>query len=181
MVATGSFTAEDLARLEDGAARYDLIRGELIKLNPAGFRHGNLAAAFAQYLRDFVRREHLGVVVGAETGFRLGPDTVLGPDAAFVRSDRLPPESEWDAFLPLAPDLAVEIVSPSDRATYVMDKVMEYLDAGVRMVWIVEPRRRTVTIYRADHAARVLTEADALDGEDVLPGFSLPVAEFFAT
>lgn len=179
MVATGSFTVEDLARLDDGAARYDLIRGELIKMNPAGFRHGNIALRIGRYLDEFVEKNRLGMAAGAETGFKLGPDTVLAPDAAFVRTDRLPPESDWDGFIPVAPDLVVEIVSPSDRARYVMDKVMEYLDAGVRLVWIVEPRRRTVAVYRADHAGRVLTKSDTLDGEDVLPGFSLAVSELF--
>ncbi|MBI2756222.1 MAG: Uma2 family endonuclease [Chloroflexi bacterium] len=116
---------------------------------------------------------------GAETRFLLarGPDVVLGPDAAFVRTERLPPEAERDGFLALAPDLVVESVSPSDRAGYVQDKIMEYLDAGVRLVWLVDPRRRTVTEYQADGTARVLRETDRLGGGDVLCEFNVPIAD----
>lgn len=181
MATTGLMTAEDLARITDDDCRYDLIRGELIRMAPAGGRHGNLAANIVGPLWAHVAQEQIGNVYIAETGFLLArdPDVVLAPDAAFVRSDRLPPEEEQDGFLPLAPDLAVEVVSPSDSSDYVTDKVMEYLDAGTSLVWVVQPRRRIVTVYTPDHIGRVLGEADELDGGDVLPGFRLPVTAIF--
>lgn len=173
-------TVEDLAQLSD-ECRYDLIRGELVTMTPAGFGHGNFALAIGADLKQYQRSSGLGRAVGAETGFILArdPDVMLAPDAAFVLHDRLPSRDEWGPFLELAPDLAVEVISPGDRARYVADKVMEYLDAGVRLVWLIDPIRETVTVYSSDRTARILTITDELDGGDVLPGFSVPVAQIF--
>ncbi|MDQ6670841.1 MAG: Uma2 family endonuclease [Chloroflexota bacterium] len=177
-------TADELAALEGDGYRYDLLRGELIRVSPAGFEHGRIAARIAARLVVFLESHpELGVAVGAETGFRLArnPDTVLGPDAAVVGHDRLPPSANRSGYLELAPDLAVEIVSPSDRWTTVTDKVDAYLAAGVRLVWVVEPSRRTVRIYASDHAERRLrADSDAvLEGDSVVPGFSLSLADLF--
>jgi Uma2 family endonuclease len=182
MTTRAMMTADQLLELSaTSECRYDLIRGELIEMSPAGARHGRIAATLARLVGNFVAEYGLGVVFAAETGFILTqqPDTVLGPDAAFVRSDRLPPDEEQDGYLRLAPDLAVEVISPSDRAGQVSDKVAEYLDAGVRLLWVIEPRRRIVTAYTPDRHALILREHDELDGGDVLPGFHLPVAELF--
>lgn len=181
MATTTLMTVEDLARIGDHEGRYDLIRGEPIRMAPAGWPHGKISLRIGRALLDHVEHERLGEVCGAETGFVLArdPDVVLAPDAAFVRADRLPPEEEQEGFLPLAPDLAVEVVSPSDSSDYVTDKVMEYLDAGTSLVWLVQPRRRIVTVYTPDRIGRVHGEEDELDGGDVLPGFRLPVAEIF--
>jgi Uma2 family endonuclease len=178
-------TADDLASLEGDGYRYDLVNGDLIRVSPAGFRHGRLAAELARRLGNFVaERPQLGVVVGAETGFRLSrnPDTVLSPDAAFVRSDRLPPANAQSGFLELAPDLAVEIVSPTDRWTTVTAKVDAYLAAGVRAVWVVEPGPRAVRVYSAEGAEQRLRadRDDVLQAEAILPGFRLPLVELFA-
>lgn len=125
------------------------------------------------------------MVVGAETGFRLArdPDTVLGPDAAVVRPNRLPPPAEQGGYLELASDLAIEIVSPSDRWTTVSDKVDSYLAAGVLLVWVVEPAARAVRVHTPAGAERRLRaeDRDVLAAEPVLPGFHLPLAELFAT
>lgn len=172
-------TADALEQLEDDGCRYDLIRGELYQMAPAGGEHGAISAEIAYHISSFVRPRSLGPVYAAETGFRLADDTVLAPDAAFVRAERLPPLAERRGFLRVVPDLVVEVVSPSDRARYVSDKVLEYLEAGVRLVWLVEPIRQTVTVYAADRTARVLRVGDTLDGGEVLPGFSLPLAELF--
>src|SRR5260370_770858 len=157
--------AGDLANLEGDGYRYDLLEGDLIRVSPAGFRHGRLAAEIARRLGNFLAQHpHLGVVVGAETGFRLtrDPDTVLGPDAAVVRTDRLPRPEAQVGFLELAPDLAVEIVSPTDRWTTVSGKVDAYLAAGVRLVWGFQPGPRGARMYppeatahrpHADHTA----------------------------
>ena len=183
VVATG-VTADDLATLSDDGYRYDLLEGNLIRVSPAGFRHGRLAAEVVYRLRAFLANDpDFGVVVGPETGFRLArdPDTVLGPDAAVVRRDRLPPAEQQTGYLELAPDLAVEIVSPSDRWTTVSDKVEAYLAAGVRPVWVFEPSRRAVRVYTPERERRLRADrGDALDGGDVLPGLRLPLAELFA-
>ena len=177
-------TADELAALEGDGYRYDLLKGDLIRVSPAGFDHGRLAARIAARLVVFLdSHPELGVAVGAETGFRLArdPDTVLGPDAAVVRRDRLPPSADHRGYLELAPDLAVEIVSPNDRWTTVTGKVDAYLAAGVRLVWVIEPTRRTVRVYTSDGAERRLQAGtDALlEGDDVLPGFRLSVADLF--
>lgn len=179
-MSTTLMTAEELARLPDDGHRYDLIRGELICMAPAGGEHGEIASELGAELRDFVRAHKLGRTYGAETGFLLArnPDVVMGPDAAFIRADRVPPRSLRCGYVPVAPDLTVEIVSPWDRRRDVMRKVEAYLVAGVRLVWVIDPRRR-VTAYRAGGTTRVFTEQDDLDGEDVLPGFRLPVTEIF--
>jgi Uma2 family endonuclease len=177
-------TAEDLDSLEGDGYRYDLLEGDLIRVSPAGFRHGRLAAEIARRLGNFLA-EHpqLGVVVGAETGFRLNrdPDTVLGPDAAVVRTDRLPAAQAQAGFLELAPDLVVEIVSPTDRWATVSGKVDAYLAAGVGVVWVIEPGPRAVRVYSAESAEQRLhaDRGDVLRPETVLPGFALPLSELF--
>lgn len=173
-------TLEEFQRLPDDASRAELVRGRLVREPPAGFEHGDLAACIAQHLREHVVREGLGRVVGAETGFVLfeDPPTLRAPDAAFVSAERLP--SDRTGFAHLAPDLAVEIVSPSNTVAEIQDKVCDYLDAGTRLVWVVEPRRRTVTVYRSRADIRLIGPADRLDGAEVLPGFRLSVAELFS-
>jgi Uma2 family endonuclease len=181
-VGTALMTAEDLAALPDDHHRYDLIRGELVRMAPSGGDHGRIAIGIGARVWLFVTQHKLGAVYAAETGFTLArnPDSVLGPDVAFIREDRLPPWAEQQGFPEVAPDLVVEIVSPSDRANEVTDKVMEYLDAGVKLVWVVHPRQRIVTVYTPDRIAHILREEDELDGGDVLPGFRLLVEEIFA-
>ena len=182
MTVTQVMTAEDLAELDEDGYRFNLIRGGLVRMAAAGFRHGKLALRLGRFLGAFVDERGLGVVVGAETGFILArdPDTVLAPDAAFVRADRLPPEDDQTGFLSLAPDLVIEVVSPSDRAGKVRAKVQEYLAAGVPLVWLLRPDQRTVQVSRGDGTTTTLAEGDTLDGEAVLPGFQLPVADLFA-
>ena len=182
MATTKLVSAEDVWRMPDDGHRYDLIRGELIRMAPAGEEHGEIALEFGSEIRNFVRERQIGKVYAAETGFLLAekPDVLMGPDVAFVRADRLPPDRDRTRYLRVAPDLAVEIVSPTDRRRDVMSKVESYLAYGVRLVWVVHPRRRTVTAYRPDGTVRVYREQDELDGEDVLPGFRLRVGNLFA-
>jgi Uma2 family endonuclease len=150
-------------------------------MSPAGSEHGMIVAEIAGTLRDFVKPRSLGVVLGAETGFRISvdPDTVLAPDVAFIRTDRiiggLP-----KGYFPGPPDLAVEVVSPNDRAGDVLAKVQDWLNAGCALVWIVDPRSQTVAVYGADRNGAILTSAEALTGGELLPGFSTPVAGIFA-
>jgi len=164
-----------------GLGRCELVHGELIRMSPSGFEHGRIAVNIGWALKEFVKTHPFGVVTGAETGFHIArdPDTVRAPDAAFTRADRLP-TTRVRGFFPEAPDLAVEVLSPGDRASEVLAKVQDWLQAGCRVVWVIDPERTTVTVYSGrDHVA-VLGPSDTLTGDDVLPGFSLSVREIFA-
>ena len=172
-------TAEQLLSAP-GLGRCELVRGELIMMSPAGARHGRIVVNITTPLDVFVRQHALGSVFGAETGFQIShdPDTVRAPDVAFVRTDRMGVEPDH-GFFPGAPDLAVEVLSPEDRAGEVQAKVQDWLHSGCRGVWVVDPRTRSVTIYRSRSEIVVLIESDTLSDCDLLPAFSLPVAEIF--
>jgi Uma2 family endonuclease len=172
-------TADQLFQSPD-LGRCELLRGELIMMSPAGSKHGMIALRMGSLLSAFVERQGLGVILGAETGFRVAtnPDTVLAPDAAFISEKRVG-KSLPDGYFPGAPDLAVEVVSPNDRAGDVIAKVQDWLTAGCAAVWIVDPKSQTVTVYGADRRAATLTSGDTLTGGDLLPGFSASVAGIF--
>ena len=180
MATTTLTTVEDVERLPDDGYRYALIRGVLHRTMAPAPLHGSVAARTTRHLDAFAE-EHGAGVVFVEAGFVLGrdPDVLLFPDVALVRADRLPPGGPWDRYPDIAPDLAIEIVSPSNTAQKVEDKVAEYLAAGVPLVWVLHPKRRTVTVRTPDGPRRVPSERDELDGGDVLPGFRLPVARLF--
>lgn len=171
-------TAEELLHAQD-IGRCELVRGALHMMIPPGAEHGRIAMSLAREISVHVKARALGTVYAAETGFLLArdPDTVRAPDVAFVRADRPPPPR---GYYPGAPDLAVEVLSPDDRPGYMREKVREWLDAGARAVWVVDPQRRTVSVHEADAKPHVLTEADTLRGGIALPGFVLPVREIFA-
>lgn len=175
-------TANDLLRMPDDGFRYELVRGELTKMSPAGNKHGRFAANVTISLGPHVKANKLGAVYAAETGFWLQsePDTVRAPDVAFVSQKRLEEVGDVDGFWPGAPDLVVEVISPSDAYTEVEEKVFEWLGAGARMVVVVNPRKRAVTVYRSLTDIRILTEDDTLDGGDVVPGWTMAVKEIFA-
>jgi Uma2 family endonuclease len=172
-------TADELFRMNP-KQRCELVKGELRIMSPAGFQHGAIIIQLSTLLANHVHKHKLGVVAGAETGYKLAknPDTVRGADVSFVSAQRLPnplPTKFWDG----APDLAVEVVSPDDTLQEVEDKVDEYLAAGAKLVWVVNPKRRTLTIHRPSGAPQVLRDADELSGEDVIPGFRCSVAAIF--
>ena len=180
-VQSRSITAEDLLRMPDDGFRYELVRGELRKMTPAGQQHGRIAINVTLPLAQHVRAHNLGTVYAAETGFRLAadPDTVRAPDVAFIRRDRVEAVGDVQGYWPGAPDLAVEVISPSDTYTEVEEKLFDWLDAGARLVIAVNLRQHTVTVYRSRADIVHLTEDDTLDGGDVVPGWSLPVREVF--
>jgi Uma2 family endonuclease len=181
MATTTLMTAEDLLKLpDDGFHKHELVRGELVRMAPPGLGHGDTASAFVEVLRPFVRDHQLGRVF-TESGVVLarGPDTVRGPDVSFISAARLPPPEQRAGYFEGAPDLAIEVVSPGDTATEVLEKIHEYLAAGARLVWVADPKTRTVTAYRPDGSAHVYKEADTLSGEDVLPGFTVLVRQLF--
>jgi len=184
MVATRTLmTAEEFFALPDDGVRRELVCGEVVErdMAPPGEQHGDVQLELGLRMRLHARREKLGRVT-AETGFRLAtdPDTVRLPDVAFVSAARLPPGPPRAGLVPGAPDIAVEVVSPSDTLTQMQRKVQSYLDAGARLVWVVDPATQTVTAYRPDGSARVLRQDDLLSGEDVMPGFAVRVGELFA-
>ena len=179
-------TADELLMLRMPDKRTELVRGRLLVREPAGFWHGDVAAralvAISNYLAADRSSQASGVacgrVVAAETGFTLqrNPDTVRAPDVAYIRAERLPSGAHV-GFADFAPDLAVEVLSPSDRPGEVLAKVADWLTAGTVLVWTIDPERRRARVYRADGSDAVLGAADYLDGEDVLPGFRASVSE----
>lgn len=166
-------TADELLRYPVPNKRTELVRGRLVVREPAGSTHGIVAMNLGIELGIFVRRTGIGAVFAAETGFKLAanPDTVRAPDVAFVARERVPPRGAR-GFPALAPDLVVEVLSPDDRPGAVLAKVADWLSAGTRLVWVVDPERRHARVYRADGSEALVMEEGTLDGETVLPGFS---------
>jgi Uma2 family endonuclease len=178
MATPALMTADELLALNVQNKRTELVRGQLIVREPAGFRHGVIAMELAARLAEFVKTHALGVVVAAETGFKLfsDPDTVRAPDVGFIISARLPRPLPR-GYANIAPDLAVEVLSPDARAGEVLAKVSDWLSAGSRLVWIIDPDRRMARVYRADGSESLVFADAALDGEDVLPGFTCQVED----
>ncbi len=175
-------TADELLSLPRGRQRHELVRGELRTMPPTNWEHSGIEGRIFVPLERYTRSRQLGEVRGGNPGFRLtvNPDTVLAPDVAFVARARVEAAGRVRAYWPGAPDLVVEIISPNDRYTEVDEKVADWLAYGARLVFVVNPRRRTVAVHRPGQPIRVLTEADVIDGEDVVPGWTLPVRELFA-
>ncbi|MEX2264708.1 MAG: Uma2 family endonuclease [Bryobacteraceae bacterium] len=170
---------EEFSQLPDDGMQHELDEGELITMPPPKFGHGVTQARLTRILSEFVERFSLGVVV-TESGYLLSSDpaTVRAPDVSFVRQERLEllNRRDWPAS---APDLAVEIVSPSDTAGALERKVRQYLKAGARTVWVVYPGERTLHVYEASGAARILDANQTLTADHILPGFSVPVSKLF--
>ena len=175
-----TMTADQLLRLSMPDKRTELVRGQLIVREPAGGRHGAVAARVAYRLMAHVDATQAGRVYAAETGFKIAadPDTVRAPDAAFVANARLT-SPEPVGFVAGAPDLAVEVLSPGDRPGEVFEKVGAWLSAGAQLVWVVDPERRTAAAYGADGSVSLLGPSDSLSGAEVLPGFSCGLSELW--
>ena len=174
-------TADELLRMPDDGFRYELVKGELRKMAPAGHEHGRVAINFTWRLAQHVTTNQLGVVYAAETGFTLAtnPDTVRAPDVAFVSRERLAEVKRASGYWPGAPDLAVEVVSPGDTYTEVEEKAIDWLAAGARMALALNPRKRTVTVYRSLNDIVILNDDATLDLDDVVPGFKILVKDIF--
>lgn len=175
MTVTSLMTAEELLQRPDDGFRYELVRGELRKISPTGFEHGDVELEIGSSLRAHVKKHRLGKVVGGDVGFRIerNPDTVLGPDVAFVRSERVVKTRQ---FFEGPPDLAIEVVSPGDRYTEVEEKASEWLRAGTRAVIVVDPARQSVRVHRT---AEIINVTDAIVVDDIVPGWRLPLSEIF--
>jgi Uma2 family endonuclease len=173
-------TADELWQMGSQAEDYELVRGELIEMTPPGGIHGNSAATLRSLLFIFVKEKKLGVVL-VESGYKLAanPDTVRGPDISFLATAKIPHTGLPSGYIHNAPDLAVEIVSPSDTASIIQDKVQDYLAYGVQLVWVVYPQQHLVVVYYPDGTSRTLRDADSLSGESVIPGFTCRVSDIF--
>ena len=175
-------TDEELLQAPRDGQKYERVDGEM-RVSPAGGRHGAVIVRLTIRLGAFVAERKLGHVFESSTGFRWPgrkadrPDNVRVPDLSFVAAGRFPDEREPVGFPTLAPDLAVEVLSPNDRRGDVMEKVGEYLDVGTRLVWVIDPEKRTAAAYRSLTDVRVIGEADVLDGEDVVAGFACPLKD----
>jgi Uma2 family endonuclease len=172
-------TEADLLRSPRDGYKYELVDGEIV-MSPAGYRHGVIAVRLTLRLGRYVLDEDLGSVVDSSTGYRLPGGNVRSPDVSFVAKGRFADEQPPVGFPELAPDLAVEVLSPDDDPRKIMDKVGEYLKAGVRLVWVIDPDRRHAAAYRSPAEAREIGPDGELDGEDVLPGFRCRLSEILA-
>ncbi len=173
------YTPEDLWELSHQEERkfFELVEGRIVEVSPASAAHTELEGWVFFHILTHVSRNDLGVVSTGDGGYILFPDTVVAPDVGFLSKARLTPET--DKYYPVPPDLAVEIVSPSDTPGKIRRKVQLYLRAGTRLVWVFYPDEKFVDVYRADGTISSLEGEDALDGEDVLPGFTMKVGEIY--
>ncbi len=172
-------TAYDLEQMtDDDSVQIELDQGELITMPPAGMEHGECGAKIASILGDYAKKHHLRKVYGADTGVQLSDDTVRAPDVAFVLQARVS-AIHGKGFGKGAPDLAVEIFSPSDDVRQLMRKVKQYFAAGCHTVWILYPERREVQVLEASGTDRLLRIGDTIEAPELLPGLSAPIAEFF--
>ena len=173
-------TAEEFAQIPDDDCHYELVGGRVVRMSPPGSRHGVLTTRIGALLHQHADSHRLGVVL-APAGFKIAtdPDTVREPDIAFIRAERIPSTGIPDGFWPGPPDLAIEIGSPGDRLTSVRAKVADYLARGVRLVWVVDPKVKTVTVHRGHWPAMTLGVDDLIEAPGVMHGFTCRVARFF--
>ena len=173
-------TVEALLNAPADLGRCELVRGKLIMIGPGKGRHGAVCAQITKALANYIDANDLGIVLNSSAGYVIArdPDTVREPDISFLCKARVG-DQDFDAFLEGAPDLAVEVFSPSNTIAEMREKIDDYIGAGCRVVWVVDPLRRSVVVYRREADPTILSEQDTLTAEEVLPGFSLQVREMF--
>ncbi len=177
VVTKKEWTDEELMRIKH-EGKVELVDGEVILMTPAGLEQGGICADLLTRLNNYVRKHKLGRVFDSQTGFR-PYENMRAPDISFVRKDRLPEGKLPKGFGRFPPDLAVEVFASDEKVSDYEEKVAEYLSWGVRLIWLVDPNTRTVTVVRANGERQVLGEKDVLTGEDVVPGFKIRVKKIF--
>lgn len=173
-------TAKDLAGMGEEAEFCELVDGALVQMSPSRLPEARVVRTTQRLLDNFVSQHRLGEVFGPDLGYELTLYRVRAPDVSFVSAEKLAAYGNPWEFAKLVPDLVVEVISPDVKYGYLQRKIRDYFEAGVRLLWIVDPEMQTVTVYRSPVDLRILTAADMLAGDDVLPGFSCRVAELFA-
>lgn len=179
--APGTATEADLLRVLDGANKIlcELVNGTLVE-KPIGYQESRLAAILIQYLGEFIHKHDLGFVTGSDGPYRMKTRNVRLPDVTYISWNRFASREDADKpnICPVSPDLVVEVLSESNTRKEIEQKQIEYFQTGVKLVWIIDPRKRTVVIHRADGTSTVLSHKGKLSGEDVLPGFKLEISKF---
>ena len=181
------WTDDELLALPKDGNKYEVVKGELV-MSPAGIEHEEIGVRVIVALANFVREHKLGIICGSSAGYWMKPrnpqlpkkKNFLSPDVSFLAKERLqglkrPPKKFFDG----APDLVVEVLSPSDTIELLHEKIVEYFDNGTRLLWVINPAEQIVLVYHSPQPDRLLRSSEALDGEQVVPGFTLPVAELF--
>lgn len=181
MIATRQLTASDLVLFELNIDDYEILNGELRERKTVGRLHGRVGFDIGLRIGNFVLAGNLGELYTSDTAFIIVPEplSVLRPDVAFVRAERLPTEETESGFYAVVPDLVVEVLSPGNRQADITAKIERYLHAGVPLIWLVDPLARTVTVYFPGRDPLKVDEDGELDGDDVLPGFILPLRDIF--
>jgi Uma2 family endonuclease len=178
---TGAITATQFLQRAPSLGRSELVRGVVRTMTPASGAHGLVSCNVLLLLSTYVRAHTLGQCFADSAGFALPgvPNTVRAPDASFVRAEHLPREGVGGGWIEVAPDLAVEVLSPSETASELAEKLTEYRASGTALIWVVDPVKRSVGVYAATDPVRWLAESDTLQGGTVIPGFSCMVRELF--
>jgi Uma2 family endonuclease len=174
----GTATVEDLLKMPEDGQKYELVNGEIV-VSPTGWKHSKIAIKISHILATFLEGHPIGMLAGPDLGVWLSNGNLRSPDITFVRNEKLPKEEDQDKFAEFVPDLAVEVLSPSDRPQFVEEKIREFLENGVPIVWLVDPKQKTVTEYRSLSETQQYSGDDVISAEPVLPGFSCPISRFF--
>ncbi len=181
LLKTRNWTDEELLALPDDGNKYEVMKGVLLTMSPAGIEHEHIGVRLISALDSFLKTRKLGIVVGSSAGFWMKNRDFLSPDVSFIAKERLKgrkraPKKFFDG----APDLAAEILSPSDTVEGLHEKMVDYFANGCRLVWVVNPEEQVVLVYRSPQPNQLLREGDVISGEEVVPGFTMPVSELFA-
>jgi Uma2 family endonuclease len=180
MATTKLLTAEDLLMLPDDGWRYELEWGVLRRMPPPNVRHGQVILRLGRYLDAYADEPGRGIVfTNGGVIVERGPDVVRGPDIAFISAERLPEGFDVASYSPIGPDLVVEVASPSDEKHEIERRFAQYFAVGTRLIWHLDPNKRTITARRPDGSVRIFGEGEEVEAEDILPGFRLAVAEIF--